>query len=333
MPTEKPATGSQILRFLDDHRLDHGPANYAFAYRFLIEQETPLKAEVDRIIDGGFRISPGEVAKLAGHAPADSDAERGGVPRLDRLTLRVLDVIGDAAGATGNLNRDLVSAAASLVGTTGAGVRSIVSAMIEQTTRTEASLADATRQAQSLREELNALRTDASRDRMTGLLNRVGMEERLSVAVTALKGCAIAIVDIDHFRTVNAAHGHGVGDRLLRALATELVDGCWPHTVARWGGETFMILMEGKTAAEAGAVVDLARDRIADRRLKVRENGAALGTITFSAGVSSSRGRLVPQLVASADALLRRAKAEGRNRTEIEPAVIGIVSPPGDEHG
>lgn len=327
-PDHKPA-GPLILRFLDDHRLDHSPANYAFAHRFLIEEDAALKAEVDRITDGGFRIGPDEVARLAGVPSTEPTAEHEPAPQLDRLTLRVLDIIGDAAHATGHLNRDLVSAAASLLGTDGASVRSIVSAMIERTTRAETSLADATRQAQSLREELNALRNDASRDRLTGLLNRLGMEALLSIAVGSPKGCAVAFVDVDRFKAVNDAHGHAVGDRVLQAVATELADACDPHAVARWGGEEFLILLEDMTAAEAGAIVDAARARIARRRLKVRETDVPLGAITFSAGVSSSRGRSVPELVASADALLYRAKNGGRNRIEVEPPVVDVSPAPG----
>ncbi len=328
MPPEKQATGPRILHFLDDHRLDHSPTNYAFAHRFLIEEDAALKAEVDRITDGGFRIGPDEVARLANPSTAEPRAEHEAAPQLDRLTLRVLDIIGDAAHATGHLNRDLVSAAASLLGTDGASVRSIVTAMIERTTRAEASLADATRHAQTLREELNALRNDASRDRLTGLLNRPGMEELLAIAATSPKGCALAFVDVDRFKAVNDAHGHAVGDRVLQAVAAELAEACQPHAVARWGGEEFLILLEDMTAAEAGAIVDAARERIATRRLKVRESGAQLGTITFSAGVSSSRGRSVPELVASADALLYRAKNGGRNRIEVEPTVVGVSPAP-----
>ncbi|WP_287461126.1 GGDEF domain-containing protein [Sphingomonas sp.] len=328
MPIEKQATGPKILRFLDDHRLQHSPANYAFVHRVLIEQDAVLKAEVERIVDGGFRIGPDEVARLAGETPAEPAPEHHGASQLDRLTLRVLDIIGDAASATGDLNRDLVSAAASLVGAAESSIRSVVSAMIERTTLAEASLADATRQAQSLRAELNALRTDASRDRLTGLLNRAGVEERLATAIASPKGCAIALIDIDHFKRVNDGHGHAVGDRLLRTVATELADSCQPHTVARWDGGAFLILMEDMTARDANAIIDTARVRLASRRLKVRESDAPLGTITFSAGISSSRGRAVPALIASAEALLDRAKNGGRNRTEIEPPLVEILSPP-----
>ena len=92
-----------ILRFLDDHRLDHSPSNYAFAHRYLFENDRTLEAGVQAIIDGGVRISPAEVEKLgAGFSPEpDNDV----APQLDQVTVRVLDIIRDTLDATGGLNR------------------------------------------------------------------------------------------------------------------------------------------------------------------------------------------------------------------------------------
>lgn len=326
LDSRSPAKGSRVLRFLNDHRLDHSPVNYAFAHRFLFEADTALTTEVGRITDGGVRITPGEIAKLSAKVSGPGDVEQDNSPQLDRLTLRVLDIIRDAASATGDLNRDLVGAATSLLGPDGPNVRSIITAMIERTSQAEASLADATRQAQSLRDELNMLRNDASRDRLTGLLNRTAMEERLSIAVSSPKGCAIAFVDVDRFNSINDTHGHGVGDRVLKVVASTLAECCRPHAVARWGGEEFLVLMEDTIAADAGPIIDAARARLAERQFKVRENDAPLGAISFSAGVSSSRGRTVAELVESADALLYQAKSAGRNRVEVESALVEIKS-------
>ncbi len=312
--------GPEVLRFLDAHWLDHSPTNYAFAHRVLFEPDEVLKREVKRITDGGVRITPAEVAKLiGGKVVADESA-----PKLDHLTLRVLDMIGDAASATGSFNRDLVGAAASLVRPDPADVRSVITAMIDRTAQAEASLGDATRQARSLREELAALGADATRDRLTGLLNREGAKSRLSDAAASRQGCAVAVLDVDRLKIINDAHGHEVGDRVLQAIAADLVETCHPHMVARLDGNTFLVLMEGLTAAEAGAIIDVARAHLSTRQMKVRESGVLLGSVSFSAGVSSSRGRGGAELLASANALLARVKNKGRDRVEIEPPVVGV---------
>ena len=85
-----------------------------------------------------------------------------------------------------------------------------------------------------------------------------------------------------------------------------------------------MVLMEDTIAADAGAIIDAARAALAERYLKVREKDAPLGAITFSAGVCSSRGRTSAGLIEGADALLYRAKNEGRNRVVVEPALVQL---------
>lgn len=326
MAAKRQATGPQVLHFLDEHSLAHSPANYEFGYRFLTEQDTSLKAEVERIIDGGVRIGPDEVARLVDEWHTDPSIDPAVAPQLDGLTLRVLTIIGEVTDATGDLNRDLVSAAASL--TDGASVRSIVSAMIERTSLAEASLAEATRKAESLRVELNALRNRTNRDRLTGLLNRAGIEEQLAVGVASPKGCTIAMVELDGLKMLNETHGRAVGDRLLRVVAMELAESCRPHVVARWSGEGFLVVIPERVASEALAIIDAARSRIAGRRLKVRETDAELGTITLSAGILSSRGRSLAQLVASAEALLVRARSGGGDRVEVEPAAVEVTPGP-----
>lgn len=322
MRPDKPSrrVSGEVLRFLDAHWLDHSPPNYAFAHRVLFEQDEVLKREVKRITDGGVRITAAQVTKLSAGALASGEA----VPKLDHITLRVLDMIGDAANATGNFNRDLVGAAASLVGPDPVDVHSVITAMIERTAQAEASLGNAARQARSLREELAALGADATRDRLTGLLNREGAISRLSAAVASRQGCAVAVLDVDRLKLINDAHGHEVGDRVLQAIAANLVEICHPYMVARLDGNTFIVVLEELAAAEAGAIIDHARARLSIRQLKVRESGEPLGTVTFSAGVASSRGRGVTELIASATALLSRAKAKGRDCVEIEPPVVGI---------
>lgn len=322
----KRPSGEEILRFLNAHRLDHSPTNYAFAHRFLFETDPVLRREVERITDGGVRITPEEVTKLAGVGVGAGIAVTGqdNARELDRLTVRILDIIGDAVLATGDFNRDLVGAAAALVRPEGFDLPSVVAAMIDRTERAEAHLAEATRQAQTLREELNALRDHAGRDGLTGLVSRVGADELLGRSVAAPGGCSVALIDVDRFRRINDEHGHAVGDRVLQAVATELAGACKPHVVARWGGEEFLVLMDGLTAAEAATVIARVKGGLSLRHLKVRESDALIGSVSISAGVASSRGRDAASLIAEAGALLAAAKAAGGNRIEREAIFVGV---------
>ncbi|WP_174279678.1 GGDEF domain-containing protein [Sphingomonas bacterium] len=311
-----------MLKFLDDHRLDHSPDHYTFAHRYLFASDPGFAREVAGIIDGGVRITPSEVMRLLFSASTPTDgAQNSG---LDRLTLRFLDIVSDTLAATGTLNRDLVQASSSLLSADVPSIRAVIAAMIDRTTKTEGQLAEATAQAQRLREELNAARDEASRDHLTGLANRGATEERLLELLAREGGCCFAFVDIDRFKAINDAHGHGVGDRVLKAVAAWLSETCAPHHVGRWGGEEFVVLFQRVSLADAVAKIEQARATIGQRQMKLRETDQPLGRVTFSAGIASSRGRSAEQLIAAADALLYQAKSQGRDRTIAEAPIVGV---------
>ena len=317
-------SGHRVLRYLDEHRLDHTPEHYLFAHRVLFGRDQALRETVDQITDGGVRITPGQVRELAPDQTGAGQAIRDMAPQLDGLTLRVLDIAGDAANATGDLNRELVTSMAVMLAPKGADVRPIITSMIDRTARAEVRLREAVRQAQQLREDLNALHDETSRDRLTGLLNRAAMERRLAEAATEPEGCSVAIVDVDRFRAVNDQYGRAVGDRVLRAVAETLRENCSGHLVARWDGQALMVLFEGTNPAEAASLVELARAALTARRMKLRENDKPLGTVSFSADVVFSRSREPAAIIDAARLLVAQAKDHGRNTIVTERAAVGL---------
>lgn len=313
-----------MLRYLDAHRLDHTPEHYAFAHLVLFGHDRAFKASVQSITEGGVRISPEQVRQLAPQTPGTGQAIRHLVPELDGLALRVLDIASDAASASGELHRDLVTAVAVMVGPEPTDVRPIINAMIDRTARAEVKLAEATRQAQRLRDDLNALDNDTLQDRLTGLLDRVAMERRLATAAAGPTGYLIAIIDVDGLRAINDEYGHAVGDRVLKAVAETLSSCCSPHPIARWQGGRFIILFEGVSASDVFQMVDNARQALAKRRMKLRENDKPLGMISFSAGIVSSRSRETAVLLDAAARLVRETKERGRNTVTMEKVAVGL---------
>lgn len=314
-------SGHQVLRYLDDHRLAHTPEHYLFAHRVLFGRDEAFRDTVSSYTDGGVRITPEQVRRLA---PGPNRTTGDFAPELDALTLRVLDIAGEAATVTGELNRNLVTTMADMLDPTGADVRPVVTTLIDQTAEAEGRLREAVRQAQQLRDDLNALHDDASRDRVTGLLNRQAMEERLAAAAARSAAFSVAIVDVDRFRAINDGYGRAVGDRVLRAVAETLRETCSAHPVGRWGGEEFMVVLDRTSAADAGELIDAARATLTGRRMKLREDDRPLGVVSFSAGVASSRSRAPAAIVEAAERLVREAKQRGRNTVVAEPAAVGL---------
>jgi diguanylate cyclase len=315
------ARGRQVLKYLDEHRLDHTPEHYAFAYRLLFGEDAALTRAVATITDGGVRIGPKEVEQLAPMFQSPVGNSGDVAPQLDALTLKVLDIAQIAAGTTGELNRDLVTAMAVMLAPDGRDLRSTIATMINKTAAAKASLGEASRRAEALRGELNALRDGGLRDKLTGLLNRQGVEERLAEAGERRAGFSVALLQVDRFDTLNKRYGAAVGNRVLKVIAGALNESCSPHLVARWAGETFLILFEKLTAAK---VVEGSRAAMTGRRLKLRENDEPLGVISFSAGVASSRSRDLASLLVATSSLLQQAVRQGSNTVVTEQAAVGV---------
>lgn len=169
-------------------------------------------------------------------------------------------------------------------------------------------------------EHFRRLRSLLEHDTLTGVLTRRAFLERAS-AIAAVpardrrRPYALAMIDIDHFKDVNDRYGHPAGDRVLVALAEALRQGVGEtNVVGRYGGEEFVVIMEG--VDEPVAV--LAIDRILNQFRLVQHRVTPLTTIsvTFSAGVAAltERKESADDWIARADRALYRAKARGRNR-------------------
>ena len=160
------------------------------------------------------------------------------------------------------------------------------------------------------------------RDPLTGTLNRNWLdrvlEREFTQAVMFGRALSIAMIDLDHFKTVNDAFGHSAGDQVLKACAETLnksVRGS--DLVGRYGGEEFLILFPG-TDRE---IVCKVSERIVASMSKLEHQfGSARVTVTVSVGVATftpqHRFANVGELIAAADHALYAAKLRGRNCVE-----------------
>ncbi|MEX5719808.1 diguanylate cyclase domain-containing protein, partial [Geodermatophilus maliterrae] len=170
------------------------------------------------------------------------------------------------------------------------------------------------------------LRRQAYEDPLTRLPNRRYAEARLDGLLSAGTTPALAVVDVDRFKSINDAVGHPGGDAVLRAVADLLLAGCRDtDEVCRWAGDEFVVLLPDTTAEQA----EHALERV--RRAVAGHDWTALGVtvpVTISVGIASAtRGDDRRTLFAAADGVLYDAKRSGRDRVVRLSAVTQTRAP------
>ncbi|HEY9179492.1 MAG TPA: GGDEF domain-containing protein, partial [Candidatus Baltobacteraceae bacterium] len=160
-----------------------------------------------------------------------------------------------------------------------------------------------------------ATQTAATLDTLTGLPNRRAIMEYLRERIEYVSignPCAVLLIDIDHFKSINDSLGHQAGDRCLRTVGRVIAANIRHiDRAGRIGGEEFVILMPDTTSEMARSVGERLRAALADADI-YHANGQPL---TASIGVAvAAISDTVDSLLARADRALYQAKAQGRNR-------------------
>jgi diguanylate cyclase (GGDEF)-like protein len=193
----------------------------------------------------------------------------------------------------------------------------VLSGVCVLTARVAGMRARSKRQQAALEQALEQNRLLATQDELTGCMNRRAMTERLGRAValaTRLRTpCSVIMIDLDHFKQVNDRYGHAAGDEVLRTVA-ELTGAQLREvdTLARWGGEEFLILLPGATAPDAMICAERLQARLAQARFPTISTDLRL---SFSAGIAAiGDGERVATLIERADKAMYQAKQAGRAR-------------------
>ncbi|MCU0976804.1 MAG: GGDEF domain-containing protein [Steroidobacteraceae bacterium] len=178
--------------------------------------------------------------------------------------------------------------------------------------------------ADRLREQRRALseaERHAQTDPLTGVLNRRSLVERLDAACERARArgmpVALLFIDLDHFKEVNDTYGHLAGDACLRAVIAPMHSELrHSDAIGRYGGEEFVVILDGADAAAAEAIARRMLQRVAE--LAVEGFGPPI-RLTCSIGVAASDALGVwgEQLIARADAAVYAAKSSGRNRVHL----------------
>ena len=156
-----------------------------------------------------------------------------------------------------------------------------------------------------------------NKDSLTGLLNHINLKLSLEREVAAVERhpapLCFAMIDIDHFKSINDNYGHPEGDRVIKTLARLLTERLRQYDFAgRYGGEEFAVVMKNTSVEDGVKVVEDIKKTFSDIQFNVGE-GHFSGT--FSAGVAQWQPRMsMAELIVAADEALYEAKHQGRDR-------------------
>lgn len=174
-----------------------------------------------------------------------------------------------------------------------------------------------------LQERLDNLAYQSDHDAMTGVYNRRAFERLLDQEMQRVQREAghlsLAILDVDNFKKVNDTYGHPCGDEVLIALARAVVTSKRTYDIAaRLGGEEFSIILPGIGPQKAASILERMLKLFRAKTFRCADTNF---NVTFSAGVASTNGSRktrTTELLAIADKALYQAKAEGKNRVNVQ---------------
>jgi diguanylate cyclase (GGDEF)-like protein len=176
-------------------------------------------------------------------------------------------------------------------------------------------------QREQLHRALGRIEAMARRDALTGLFNRGEGDAMLRAALARHRRngtcLQVAMIDLDHFKQINDEHGHAAGDAVLRDFARQAIASLrGTDSIARWGGEEFLVLLDD-------ADVDVARQVLERLLQKVQAQPVGFEGkqlhYSFSAGLAQAWPHDgAEQAVDRADRALYRAKRAGRGRVMME---------------
>jgi len=169
------------------------------------------------------------------------------------------------------------------------------------------------------------LRHEATHDHLTGAFNRryitTQLEKNLAQAIRYDVPHSVALLDIDYFKAVNDTYGHPAGDRVLKTLVKILQSRIRDaDTLARWGGEEFIILLPHTSEDEAVKAAEKWLEHVCGQAIELPDRQVI--SISFSAGVASHNAQnntqpmqqCIETLLRQSDINLYRAKDSGRSK-------------------
>jgi diguanylate cyclase (GGDEF)-like protein/PAS domain S-box-containing protein len=165
------------------------------------------------------------------------------------------------------------------------------------------------------------LREQAIRDPLTGLYNRLSLNEffdrELRVALRSRRPLCVILADLDHFKRVNDTWGHPAGDRVLVEFSELLRGSCRASDLCcRYGGEEFMVLLPDMALEPARLRIEFIRTILEQTPVPCSDAEIRI-TASFGVAVFPDHGQTREELIRAADRALYQAKRNGRNQVQL----------------
>lgn len=269
---------------------------------------------------GWWLRGSGDGASRPQESEQDVERARSALARLHELATRVAADVGEHSTRVQEISNELSNHSPEN-GELETVVIGSVAEIIKANSRLQEQLKTAEVKLQEQAHQIEVHAADALTDALTGGANRRAFDAELArrTAEFQRRGTpfCLLMIDVDHFKKFNDAHGHLAGDEVLRGVARELRGTCREmDIVARYGGEEFAVIMPSTTLREAQAGVLRICSKIAESQFDFE--GKAL-KVTVSGGLAEIAATDdEANLVKRADEALYAAKKNGRNRGYIQ---------------
>lgn len=306
------------------------PENYHTWYEYSLGRHKDLTQEINNLINSGTKFTSKINSDLYNthiHIPPGEELHSF-QEDVQNLVGSLLSKISSLTQNTQNFSGTLEKYSTELSDNPDIStVANLVSNLIEDTESViqanksmEDTLTSMSQEVNTLKNDIAALNTEATTDQLTAVPNRRAFDQRLDELFDELyedgQIFSLLLIDIDHFKQFNDTHGHAVGDKVLKYVASSMqgsVKG--DDLLARYGGEEFAALLPLTKLEDAKTVAENIRTKVASNKLVDNKNDKSLGNIHVSIGVAfADKKDDAESLIIRADKALYRAKETGRNK-------------------
>ncbi|MEO0450731.1 MAG: diguanylate cyclase [Pseudomonadota bacterium] len=328
-------TAGAAFDLIEQHNTPPAPMTYSLWYAYAANSPEAVSVEVDEILAAHGTISSDHIEDIYQAHLSQSEFEQTGErvsqaieTSLDTVSQMISDTSTETEAVRATLDgvgasiskrpkrRDVVALFDKLMETN--------STMSNMTERLTSELKKSKEQVRQLNEEFQVIKKQSRTDALTDVANRRAFNERLmhvhNRAIETGEVYALALIDLDRFKTINDTYGHPIGDEVLSHLARLMVKNIEATDfAARVGGDEFAIIFPGQTLETAYHSIVAMKHQLENLKVSDAISRDAKHKVTFSCGMSTfKKDRSLEDVMETADQELLKAKRVSRNHISVE---------------